>query len=61
MYICICNALKESQIKELVRAGVRCEKEAYARLGCKPQCGTCMPVARALVRGDIAGASAQAA
>ncbi len=51
MYLCICNALKESQIQALVREGVRCEKEVYRRLGCRPQCGLCVPVARALVRG----------
>lgn len=51
MYLCICNALKESQIDALRREGVRCEKEAYQRLGCRPQCGTCVPVARALLRG----------
>jgi bacterioferritin-associated ferredoxin len=51
MYICVCNALRERQLHELVAAGVRCEKEAYARLGCRPQCGTCLPVARALLRG----------
>lgn len=57
MYICICNALKESQLHEMVKAGVRCEKEAYARLGCRPQCGTCLPVARALMTGQAARAA----
>ncbi|MFQ3596398.1 MAG: (2Fe-2S)-binding protein [Sphingomonadaceae bacterium] len=52
MYVCICNALKESQIHEVVRAGVRCEREAYRQLGCRPQCGVCLPVARALVKGS---------
>jgi bacterioferritin-associated ferredoxin len=50
MYLCICNALKESQVKGLVSSGVRCEREAYARLGCRPQCGMCIPHARELLR-----------
>ncbi|MFN7173548.1 MAG: bacterioferritin-associated ferredoxin [Thermaurantiacus tibetensis] len=50
MYVCICNALRQSQIEALVREGLRCEKQIYRRLGCRPQCGTCLPVARALIR-----------
>lgn len=50
MYICVCNALRQSQIEALVREGLRCEKQIYRRLGCRPQCGTCLPVARALIR-----------
>ncbi|WP_448585148.1 (2Fe-2S)-binding protein [Thermaurantiacus sp.] len=50
MYLCICNALKESEVRKLVAAGVRCEREAYARLGCRPQCGVCIPHARQLLK-----------
>ncbi|MCS6987725.1 MAG: (2Fe-2S)-binding protein [Sphingomonadaceae bacterium] len=50
MFVCICNALRERQLRELVRDGVRCEREAYARLGCRPRCGLCLPIARRIVR-----------
>jgi bacterioferritin-associated ferredoxin len=48
--VCSCNALRESQLREIARDGVRCEREAYTRLGCRPQCGQCLPYARQLVR-----------
>jgi bacterioferritin-associated ferredoxin len=57
MYVCICNALRQSQIEEMARSGVRCEREAYARLGCKPKCGVCLPVARALVQTGVSQAA----
>ena len=50
MILCSCNALRESQVREIARGGVRCEREAYQRLGCRPQCGQCLPHARQLVR-----------
>lgn len=46
MIVCLCNALRESQVRDLGRAGVRCEREAYQRLGCRPQCGQCLRFAR---------------
>lgn len=52
MIVCSCNALRESQIRDMVRSGVRCEREAYARLGCRPQCGQCLSYARELVRSE---------
>ena len=50
MIVCSCNALREAQVREIARGGVRCEREAYQRLGCRPQCGQCLPFARQLVR-----------
>ena len=50
MIVCSCNVLRESQLREVARDGVRCEREAYQRLGCRPQCGQCLPYARQLVR-----------
>lgn len=33
----------------MARSGARTEREAYQRLGCRPQCGRCLPYARQLV------------
>jgi bacterioferritin-associated ferredoxin len=50
MIVCCCNALRESQVRAAAREGARCEREVYQRLGCRPQCGQCLPYARTLVR-----------
>ena len=47
MIICVCNALRECDVREAARvAGKSCPKAAYAQLGCKPKCGQCLPFAR---------------
>lgn len=50
MIVCSCNALREREVRETIRSGARSERDAYARLGCRPQCGRCLPYARELVR-----------
>ena len=54
MIVCSCNALRVAQVREIARGGVRCEKQAYRDLGCRPQCGQCLPFARQIVA-DEAG------
>lgn len=47
MIVCVCNALKENQVKDAARATRSdCPVTAYAQLGCKPKCGQCLPFAR---------------
>jgi len=52
--VCVCNALRESQVRHAARGGAGCAKSAYARLGCKPQCGQCLLFARDVVREEMA-------
>lgn len=52
MIICSCNVLRDSELRDVARAGARCEREAYARLGCRPKCGQCLSYARQLVRAE---------
>lgn len=41
MYVCICNAIRETEVRDLARAGVRTAGEAYERCGCAPVCTEC--------------------
>ena len=50
MIVCLCNALRETQVRDVARDGVRCALEAYQRLGCRPRCGQCLPFAREILR-----------
>lgn len=54
MIICSCNVLRDKDLQTLARNGVSCEREAYARLGCKPECGRCLRHARHLIKSEIA-------
>ena len=41
MFICSCNALRDSEIRELAREGVTSARQAYDRCGCRPVCARC--------------------
>lgn len=49
MYICICNALNDTQIRCAVDAGAKNAGQVYAGLGCSPQCGKCVTAIRRMV------------
>ncbi len=52
MFVCVCNALKERDVRDAARAvGKSCPKAAYAQLGCKVKCGQCLPFAREILEG----------
>jgi bacterioferritin-associated ferredoxin len=41
VYICICNAVKESDIRDAVNNGVACFKTLSRTLGLSTDCGSC--------------------
>ncbi|WP_164157854.1 (2Fe-2S)-binding protein [Sandarakinorhabdus rubra] len=52
MYVCVCNALRERDVKAAARAAGRaCPHAAYAQLGARVKCGQCLPFAREVVSG----------
>ena len=50
MYVCMCNALKESDLREAVARGARTGAEAFSALGCETVCGSCIEFADAIAR-----------
>lgn len=42
MLVCICNAIREDELREVARHGVTCPEAAYAVLGKSPQCRICL-------------------
>ena len=43
MYLCICNAISDRQVRALAESGITQAPEVYRALGCAPQCGKCIP------------------
>ena len=54
MILCVCNALREADVRTAVREGATCHRTAYRALGSKPKCGQCLPAARTLVNQERA-------
>lgn len=48
MIVCICNAVREQQIRE-VAGQCRTPCQAYDALGCRAKCGQCVVIARAIL------------
>lgn len=49
MYICICNAIRETDLRA---AATRCDGDAeatYASLGKRPNCGQCLEEAQSII------------
>lgn len=49
MYICICNAIKESELRAAALAGPGDAETLYSTLGRLPQCGQCLEDAEKLI------------
>ena len=56
MYACLCNAVRESEVKEARREGCRTPEQALARCGGKVECGVCLRDLRRLLAAQDAAA-----
>ena len=45
MYVCVCNAVTESDVHEAVEAGVRSMRELVRETGCSSNCAKCVELA----------------
>jgi bacterioferritin-associated ferredoxin len=60
MYICLCHGLTTRDITRHAQNGCGSVAGVYKRLGCRPQCGKCVPDVRRLVDGCQAAREAAA-
>jgi len=57
MYICLCKAVTDSQIKEFINSGASSFAEVRESLGVSTQCGKCMQQAKSIVETAVKKAS----
>ena len=50
MYICLCNSVTDSDIRDAAVTGVRTMAQLRMQTGCGTNCGKCEPMARDLLR-----------
>jgi bacterioferritin-associated ferredoxin len=50
MYVCICNALTQRQVREAIENRPRDVAAVYRYHDCQPQCGRCVPEVRAMLK-----------
>ncbi len=50
MYVCVCNAITDSMIRQAAAEGVRSLHELTRRTGCAGTCGSCADLAEDILR-----------
>jgi bacterioferritin-associated ferredoxin len=56
MIVCVCNAIREADVRRAARDGASCPTSAYRAFDRKPRCGQCLPFARAIIDSERATA-----
>ena len=56
MIICICNAVRERDVRIAARNGATTACQAYRSLGCQANCGQCATLARLIIDEEVAAA-----
>lgn len=54
MVVCVCNAIREKDLRAAARDGAESPCSAYAQLGRRPKCGQCVPFARSIIAAERA-------
>jgi bacterioferritin-associated ferredoxin len=49
MVVCVCNAIRERDVREAARNGAASACQAYRACGKQAKCGQCIPFARAII------------
>ena len=49
MIVCVCNAIRDDEIRAAARCGAPCAVSAYRSIDCEVQCGHCLPYADELI------------
>lgn len=56
MYTCICNAIRETDLRRAARRHHGDAESVYAQLGVRPNCGHCLEEADEVIAEERAGA-----
>ena len=50
MIVCVCNAIRERDIRRVAQTGLTDVEDIYAELGHEPNCCQCLPFAEQIIR-----------
>ena len=54
MVVCICNAIREKDVREAARNGARSARCVFRQSGLKPKCAQCLSFAEEIVASEQA-------
>jgi bacterioferritin-associated ferredoxin len=50
MYVCVCNGIKDTQVKQAANSGVQTVGGVFKAHGCKPECAQCVNCIRTIIK-----------
>ena len=56
MIVCVCNVIREDELRQAARDGAATPTSAYRTFGRKPRCGQCVSFARDIISSERANA-----
>jgi len=56
MIVCVCNAIREKEVRSAAQGGATSACQAYRSLGRQLKCGQCLPFAREIIDAERAAA-----
>jgi bacterioferritin-associated ferredoxin len=57
MIVCVCNAIRETDVRLAAREGAKCPASAYARVNRRARCGQCFSFAREIIAAEQSSAA----
>lgn len=57
MVVCVCNAIREKDVREAARNGAVSARCVFRQAGCKPKCAQCVPFAQSIIAAEQASAA----
>lgn len=57
MFVCLCNAIREAEVRGLANAGSRTADSIYSALGCEPHCATCTDFIQTIIDSETPAAA----
>jgi bacterioferritin-associated ferredoxin len=52
MVVCVCNAIKEKDVREAARNGARSARCMFRAAGCRPKCAQCVQFAQDIIANE---------
>ena len=53
MYVCVCNGIKEKQVRKAVRKGAETVGRVFKAHGCKADCAQCVNCMRDVIEEEV--------
>jgi len=54
MILCVCRRISDRHVHEARQQGATSPGQVFRHQGCAPQCGSCVPLIRAMIRDAVA-------